>query len=226
MSTWEVLNSPGVPIVLFIFGHVGLLGLGYTAVSPVFMYTDIDLGGFSFSDQWIAVFLIVAGASQSLWMLLAFPPLQRRFGTGNVMRVCVIGWSVLLAFYPVLNEFLRHEWTVAFWVVGPISLILGSGVSMGYGKPAFSPCPAFHVVLTEHSMHPTLPQRHLPFLHRPCHGQCLGTHSQQRRASVRTRDLYELVCCGREAWVGGWAFDLVHLGRDRVGLEHTSILLA
>jgi hypothetical protein len=31
MSTWEVVKSPGVPMVLFIFGHVMLLGLAYTA---------------------------------------------------------------------------------------------------------------------------------------------------------------------------------------------------
>lgn len=31
MSVWEVVKSPGVPMVLYIFGHVMLMGLAYTA---------------------------------------------------------------------------------------------------------------------------------------------------------------------------------------------------
>ncbi|KAI7253652.1 MFS general substrate transporter [Hortaea werneckii] len=64
LSTIEVLKSPGVPMVLSIFGYVMLLGLGYTALSPVFLYTDVELGGWGFSDQQIAGVLAIAGASQ------------------------------------------------------------------------------------------------------------------------------------------------------------------
>lgn len=133
MSTWEVLNSPGVPIVLYIFGHTMLLALAYTAIAPVFQYTSISLGGFGFSDQWIAIFIAIAGASQSLWMLLAFPPLQKRFGTGNLLRACAVAWPFFMACYPVLNEMLRHGYVTAFWVVTPITLALGSGVAMAFG---------------------------------------------------------------------------------------------
>ena len=35
MTTWEVLRAPGVGMVLYIFGHIMLLALAYTAVSPV-----------------------------------------------------------------------------------------------------------------------------------------------------------------------------------------------
>jgi hypothetical protein len=31
MSTWEVLKSPGVAVVLYISGHIGFLALSYTA---------------------------------------------------------------------------------------------------------------------------------------------------------------------------------------------------
>ncbi|KAK5117499.1 hypothetical protein LTR85_008884 [Meristemomyces frigidus] len=132
MTTWEVLNSPGVPIVLYIVGHTMLLALAYTAVSPVFLYTDIDLGGFDFSDQWIAIFIAIAGGSQSLWMLLAFPPLQKRFGTGNLLRACAIVWPLMMVSFPILNEFLRHGLVTAFWVIAPISMVVGSGVAMAF----------------------------------------------------------------------------------------------
>ncbi|KAK4540617.1 hypothetical protein LTR36_009047 [Oleoguttula mirabilis] len=132
MTTWQVLSSPGVPIVLYIFGHTMLLALAYTAVSPVFLYTNISLGGFGFSDQWIAIFIAVAGGSQSLWMLLAFPPLQKRFGTGNLLRACAVAWPFMMASFPILNEFLRHGLVKAFWVIAPISLVIGSGVAMAF----------------------------------------------------------------------------------------------
>jgi len=133
MSVWEVLKSPGVPIVLYIYGHTMGLALAYTAVNPVFLYTDVKLGGWGFSDQRIALFTAVAGASQSLWMLIPFPPLQRRLGTGNLLRVCAVIWPLMMASFPISNELLRHDHKTAFWAFFPPSLILGSGISMAYG---------------------------------------------------------------------------------------------
>ncbi|RMY82407.1 hypothetical protein D0864_02232 [Hortaea werneckii] len=132
LSTTEVLKSPGVPMVLGIFGYVMLLGLGYTAVNPVFLYTDVELGGWGFSDQQIAGVLAIAGASQSLWMLLAFPFLQKRLGTGNLLRVCAVAWGLMFAGYPILNEVLRHGSETAFWAIWPPFLVMGSGVAMAY----------------------------------------------------------------------------------------------
>lgn len=134
MSTSEVLNSPGVPFVLYLFGHTMLLALAYTAVAPVFLFTRVEKGGFDFSPRWISYYLAVAGGSQALWMLLVFPPLQRTIGTGNLMRVCAVAWPLMMASFPILNEFLRHGWKTAFWIVGPISIVVGSGVSMAFGK--------------------------------------------------------------------------------------------
>ncbi|GAB7359752.1 hypothetical protein MBLNU230_g6924t1 [Neophaeotheca triangularis] len=132
MSTWDVLKAPGVPIVLFIYGYSAFIGLSYTAVSPVFLFTSIERGGFKFSPQWISIFLAVAGASQALWMLLIFPPLQQRTSTGFVLRACAVAWPLFFVSFPVLNEFLRRGWTTPFWIVGPIALVLASGVSMSY----------------------------------------------------------------------------------------------
>lgn len=141
LTTWEVLKSPGVPMVLYIYGHVMLLSLAYTAMNPVFMFTHVKLGGFGFSDQKIALFIALAGASQAMWMLLFFPALQRNFGTGAVLRGCSSVWPVLMGVYPVMNEFLRHGWTLAFWIVAPICVVLGSGVAMSFGKSTFTPQP-------------------------------------------------------------------------------------
>lgn len=133
MSTWELLVSPGVLMVLYILGHTMTLAIAYTAVVPVFMYTSVEKGGFGFSDQYIAIFLAISGGSQALWMLLAFPYLQGKFGTGTVMRWCAAGWPIFMVAFPVFNEFLRNGWNLAFWILAPIELVLGSGVAMGFG---------------------------------------------------------------------------------------------
>ena len=63
-----------------------------SVVNPVTQYTPILLGGFSFSPKQISLALAIAGASQALWMLLAFPYLQTRTSTGTVLRGCCIAW--------------------------------------------------------------------------------------------------------------------------------------
>lgn len=119
-------------MVLYIFGHTMLLALAYTAVSPVFQFTSIKLGGLSFSPRQISLFLAIGGLSQALWMLLAFPYLQSRLGTGRLLRICVAGWPCFSALYPILNELLRHGMLTTFWILAPIGIVLGSGVAMSF----------------------------------------------------------------------------------------------
>jgi len=132
MSTWELIKFPGVATVVYLYGHIMLLAFAYTAVSPLFWFTEVDLGGFGFSPFQISMFLGLAGISQALWTLLVFPPLQHRFGTGGVLRGCSIAWPILFAFCPLCNLFLRNRWKLAFWITAPIGLALGSGVSMAF----------------------------------------------------------------------------------------------
>lgn len=138
LSTREVLSSPGVPMVLYILAHTLGLSLAYTAVSNTFMFTPVDESGFGFSDQQISYFIALAGASQAAWMLIAFPPLQKKLGTAKLMRYCVAMWPLFMAAYPVFNEMLRHGLATLFWVVAPVTLVVASGVSMSFGR---SPSP-------------------------------------------------------------------------------------
>ena len=132
MSTWEIVKSPGVAMVLYIFGHTMLLGLAFTAVAPVFFFTSVERGGCGFSPQMISIFLAGAGASQALWILLAFPPLQRKYGTGTILRVCATLWSMMFAVFPLGNELLRRGLNIPFWIILPTNMVIGSGVSMAF----------------------------------------------------------------------------------------------
>jgi hypothetical protein len=153
MPTLEIVKSPGVIRVLSIYSGSMLLALAYTAgclshlrkfgiqtnllnalVLPVFCFTPVEIGGFGFSPFQISIFMATGGASQAIWLLLVFPPLQHRFGTGGVLRGCAMAWPIMFATWPVCNEFLRRHWMLAFRIVAPINLVLGSGVAMAFSK--------------------------------------------------------------------------------------------
>lgn len=132
MSIRDLLSAPGVLPVLGIYTYVMLLGNAFTPVFPIMLFTSPSLGGFGFSIQRISLLLALAGISQALWILLAFPPLQFRFSTGWVIRACAYGWPIFFACFPLGNEFLRRGWTLPFWILVPINNIGGSGVSMAF----------------------------------------------------------------------------------------------
>lgn len=128
-----------------------LLALGYTAseshlpylvptmlicslrtVIPVCWFTKPESGGFGFTPFMISLFLGVGGLSQALWLLLAFPLLQHRFGTGGVLRGCALVWPFFFAAVPVCNILLKHHSKVPFWAIAWTANVLGSGVAMAF----------------------------------------------------------------------------------------------
>ena len=110
-----------------------MLNAIYT-VAPVFYFTPVRLGGFGFSPLMISIFMAINGLSQSIWILIAFPYLQKKFGTGGVLRGCAIAYPFFFIACPLCNAFLRRGWDAAFWVVGLANVVFGSGVSMSFSK--------------------------------------------------------------------------------------------
>ena len=143
-SSWEIVKSPGVISVLLLYSGAMLLAFAYTAVLPVLAFTPVELGGFGFSPFRISILMAIAGLSQTVWLLLLFPPLQHRFGTGGVLRGCAIAWPLMFTMWPICNEFRRHGWDAAFWTVGFINLVLGSGIAMAFSKLPLFDCATNH----------------------------------------------------------------------------------
>jgi hypothetical protein len=98
------------------------------------MYTEIELGGYDFTPLQNSGFLAAIGVSQATWLLLIFPPLQRKIGTGGILRLCLYVWPIFFIVAPICNALLRQGWTTAFWIVAPIFQIGGSGVSMAFSE--------------------------------------------------------------------------------------------
>ncbi|KAK7965835.1 uncharacterized protein PG986_000112 [Apiospora aurea] len=131
-STWELLKTPGVGIVLYVFAHVMLLAFAYTAIIPVFWFTSVKLGGLAFTKFQIGAFMAMTGVSQAVWLLVVFPPLQHRMGTNGVMRLCANCYPFFLGTNALLNALRRAGFDRVFWVAAPCFLAIGPGVSMSF----------------------------------------------------------------------------------------------
>jgi len=132
MSTWELLKYPGVATSILAFSWASMLGFAFTALCPVYFYTSVSLGGFGFSEQFIALFISINGIAQALWLLFAFPPLHKRLGTRRLLQFCGVFWGPFILFFPINNWFLRNGWKAAFWTIAPVVQTLGSGVAIAF----------------------------------------------------------------------------------------------
>lgn len=135
ISTWDLLKSPGVPIVLYTYGHIMTLAFAYTAIVPVFWFTRVDLGGLGFTPLQISLMMGLGGLAQAIWILVVFPPLQHKIGTNGVLRVCAIAYPFFFVILPFFSMLLRYGGStgeIIFWVITPALLCLGSGVSMSF----------------------------------------------------------------------------------------------
>lgn len=135
MSTWQLLRSPGVGMVLYTYGHLMVLAFAYTAIIPVFWFTPIYLGGYGFTPIQISLMMGLNGAAQATWLLLVFPPLQRKIGSNGVIRLCGFVYPFFFLACPLGNVLLRTGTEASvktFWIFAPIALATGSGVSMSF----------------------------------------------------------------------------------------------
>ncbi|CAI7678623.1 unnamed protein product [Penicillium pancosmium] len=135
LTTWQLLKSPGVGTVLYVYGHVMVLAFAYTAIIPVFWYTKVHLGGFGFTPFQISIMMGLNGAAQAAWLLLVFPPLQRKIGSNGVIRLCAYCYPFFFLSCPLANVLLRMHTEGSlkvFWVFVPVLLTIGCGVSMSF----------------------------------------------------------------------------------------------
>lgn len=135
ISIWQCLNSPGVSTVLFTNLYIMMLCYAYTAISSVFWFTPRHLGGFGFTSFQISLFMAMCGAAQACWLLLAFPFLQRRFGTNGVIMICSYAYPFFFLVSLLGGALMRigtTESVTAFWVLIPAGLAIGCGVSMSF----------------------------------------------------------------------------------------------
>ncbi|CAI7669644.1 unnamed protein product [Penicillium discolor] len=135
LSTRQLLASPGVGVILYAYGYLMVLAFAYTAIIPVFWFTPVHLGGYGFTTLQISLMMGLNGAAQAGWLLLVFPPLQKRIGSNGVIRICASMYPFFFLSCPLGNVLLRmgtDASVTAFWIILPITLVIGCGVSMSF----------------------------------------------------------------------------------------------
>ncbi|KAL3469001.1 MFS general substrate transporter [Aspergillus californicus] len=135
LSTRGLLRSPGVSMVIYVYGHIAVLAFAFTAIVPVFWFTPIHLGGYGFTPLQISLMMGLNGAAQAAWLVLVFPPLERKIGSNGVIRLCASAWPAFFMLFPIGNILLRQGTQAsvhAFWIFVPATLAIGCGVSMSF----------------------------------------------------------------------------------------------
>ncbi|GAB7338831.1 hypothetical protein MBLNU457_5524t1 [Dothideomycetes sp. NU457] len=132
MSTWELVSSPGVAVVLFLYSFCAFLGMAYTAVLTVFWYTKPSLGGYGFTPLMISIFLGIGGGAQTLWTLFVFPWMHKRFGNIGTLRYAWNSWPVVFAFSILGNYLLRWGQDLIFWVFISAFWFWACSIAIGY----------------------------------------------------------------------------------------------
>jgi hypothetical protein len=53
----QLLRSPGVGMTMYIYGHIMVLAFAFTAITPVFYFTEVESGGFGLDPAGSALFV-------------------------------------------------------------------------------------------------------------------------------------------------------------------------
>lgn len=129
-SMRQILQTPQVRAVLGGYGYVMFIAIAFMAIHPVVLYTPVYHGGLGLSTAQITAFITAVGGSETLWLMIAFPLLQRRVGTKRVLRVCSWLWPLFFAGYAATSILEREGETVAAIVVSVTNIVVGPGAFM------------------------------------------------------------------------------------------------
>ncbi|CAG9986678.1 unnamed protein product [Clonostachys byssicola] len=135
ITSWQLIKSPGMPAALSVYGQVILLTSFYISTLSVALFTPVDLGGIGYTTPQISIYMGAQAASQALWLVIAFPRLQRRMGTRGVLRVCSLGLPLFFSSFILMNVLLRAggaACTVCFWALTLLSTLVGPAVFMSF----------------------------------------------------------------------------------------------
>ena len=131
-STKEILNADGVLMVLIIFVFILGMALAYAALVPVFLFTEVPLGGFGLSPREIAYLLGAAGAGRAVWTL-TFPYLHKRIGSKGILTWASYAYPAIFAVLSAVNFALRRRLPpIAFWIMTGLVTFFGAAIPMSF----------------------------------------------------------------------------------------------
>lgn len=132
--SYKSLFTPQINALMFSFAVLSLLGGSIMAILPLFCFTPVRDGGLSFSESQIGTSMSIRAVGTIIAQLLAFPWLQRRFGSLKLYRWCMILWIPAYIGLPILNGFARLDQQALVWVGMVLTLSTGAVANMAFGE--------------------------------------------------------------------------------------------
>ncbi|EIN12346.1 MFS general substrate transporter [Punctularia strigosozonata HHB-11173 SS5] len=124
--------TPPVLKALLVFSATTILGIAYMALLPLWLFTPVDLGGLSFSPSGISVIFASIGFSQSVWLLVVMPPLERSLGTYRLLRSCFTYWPLGFLMPILANQFAKRNNSAGVYLITSVMSTLGVGTAMAF----------------------------------------------------------------------------------------------
>jgi Na+/melibiose symporter-like transporter len=136
LFTWQI------SLIIFSFGIISLFGVALLALVPLFCFTALDKGGLGFDARQIGWVISQRSISVMIIQVIAFPWLQKRFGTVPLYKLCSILWIPGFVMLPLANLVARHGKEIWVWV-GIYAFMLVTGLAnLGFGGPPYLPLPS------------------------------------------------------------------------------------
>jgi len=111
-------------------------------ISLIICFTALDKGGLGFDARQIGWVISQRSISVMIIQVIAFPWLQKRFGTVPLYKLCSILWIPGFVMLPLANLVARHGKEIWVWV-GIYAFMLVTGLAnLGFGGPPYLPLPS------------------------------------------------------------------------------------
>jgi len=105
-----------------------------TALQPLFAFTPVRDGGLGFGEKEIGIAMSIRSVATIAVQLLAFPALQRTFGTNRLFRWLMVLWLPTYLGLPFLNAIARTgDHTALVWVGLSATLLCSAVANMAFG---------------------------------------------------------------------------------------------
>lgn len=133
-TSLKALFTPHINAIMFSFAILSLLGGAQTALQPLFAFTPVRDGGLGFGEKEIGIAMSIRSVATIAVQLLAFPALQRTFGTNRLFRWLMVLWLPTYLGLPFLNAIARTgDHPVIVWVGLSATLLCSAIANMAFG---------------------------------------------------------------------------------------------
>lgn len=126
------LMTRHISLIIFSFGVLSLLGIGISALLPLFCFTPVDHGGLGFKAKTIGNVISQRSVTVLVIQMVAFPWFQKRVGTTRLFKWLMTLWVPTMLLLPLCNLAARMGNDLLMWAGLYLFMIVGSLAGMAF----------------------------------------------------------------------------------------------